>query len=153
MQTDRGCEILSGDARAAIAVARVAKVRVAIDVRQTKAPARRESEARSDEKAAVPTDHEWSVAAVDDVPNPVGEATSVIDYGPLVANVTGFACEVVVDVPTREDDTAIGRTGRQEACKQAGVAQSLRGLRCSGHAPRNRRSKPQVCGCRNEDDH
>ena len=80
----------------------------------------RESEADSEEDAAISADHQRSVSRFDNTRQTIGKAMGVLGHRSLVANMASRAGGVVVDVPAWKAYASINRPQLCEPHEQAG---------------------------------
>jgi len=143
VQTDCGGEVLPGHAQADVAVARVTEVGVPVHMHQPVPPPTSQRQSHAHEHAAVAAEHQRRLPRVNKRPQPVGQASRVVDQRVLVAHPPrgGVA---VVDVPPGQHDACIDRASAQQVLVQAGLPQRLWSLRAARDAARLRGPQPQV---------
>lgn len=140
VETNGRGEILSGDAGTLIRVPGMTKVCVPIDVNKARVILEREPSRH--EKAAVTSDHQRCPAVGEDSSDPAPEATRVVDQLSFVSHVAGGASDVVVDVPTGEDNTSVDSAAYYQSTEQTRFSQCLGRLGRARYASRLGRSKP-----------
>lgn len=150
---DRRGESLSGHARALVAVARMPEVGVTVDMHQFDAATAHGRETCAEQDRAVAADHERSLAPVERCADACRQTPRMVDRGTLVAHVSGRSHGIVVDVAAGQDDAGVGRPELGEPGEQAGLAQSLRCLRCAGDAARLGRTQAEIGRSRQHRDH